>query len=366
MKAIYDIKEVCPVPPPYGGVTVYVMRLIERLTKDGFSVGGYYSVDCTDQTIIDSPMFDKWTWFQIIYYPFKIWKYLKETRPYKIVHSHFSLEGMLYLWTIMTMGRKKIVITVHNSMSENYLKTTSCVNKFFLKKMLKSPNVTWVAVSDQGKTQLENIEPSLLGRISIVPAYVPLTITEYSPLETSLQNYIDSHEKIISFYGHSFMTNEGVDVYGFQDALKLYSEIAQVDSSVGFVLCLSDTHEDAKIKELHSVATKLGVDNLIFWQIGALENVSSLWHQTDVYIRPTSTDGDSVAVREVLDEGVAVVASNVCWRPKGVITYIKGDNQDFFEKVTIALNRGKQNPNPDYTQYEKMKSIYQKILNERF
>ena len=34
----YDIKEICTIPPPYGGVTVYVKRLVEQLQKDGFSV----------------------------------------------------------------------------------------------------------------------------------------------------------------------------------------------------------------------------------------------------------------------------------------------------------------------------------------
>ena len=48
----YDIKEICTIPPPYGGVSVYVKRLIEQLQKDGFSVGGYYSESCVDGEII--------------------------------------------------------------------------------------------------------------------------------------------------------------------------------------------------------------------------------------------------------------------------------------------------------------------------
>ena len=93
----YDIKELCTLPPPYGGVTVYVKRLIGQLFKDGFTVGGYYSKSCSDKGIINSPMFDKWTWMQTGLLPIKIWKYLIETASYKIVHSHFSLEGMAYL-----------------------------------------------------------------------------------------------------------------------------------------------------------------------------------------------------------------------------------------------------------------------------
>ena len=106
----------------------------------------------------------------------------------------------------------------------------------------------------------------------------------------------------------------------------------------------------------------MGVDNKIFWQIGAINDIRSLWHQTNIYIRPTSTDGDSVAVREVLDEGVVVVASDVCWRPEGVVTYRYSDLNDFIEKVKANLCKEKSEPCPNYAIYNLMKSVYDNLL----
>ena len=127
-------------------------------------------------------------------------------------------------------------------------------------------------------------------------------------------------------------------------------------------MCLAETRDKEKISALHSLAKQLGIDNKIFWQIGAINNIRSLWHQTNIYIRPTSTDGDSVAVREVLDEGVVVVASDVCWRPEGVVTYRYSDLNDFIEKVKANLCKEKSEPCPNYAIYNLMKSVYDNLL----
>lgn len=366
MRSKYDIKELCPVPPPFGGCTVYVGRLIDRLTKDGFKIGGYYSTDCNDADIVNSKMFDKWTWMQLSRLPFKIWKYLYETWPYKIVHSHFSLEGMSYLWLIKSLCRKHIIVTVHNSMNDNYWTDTNPINRFFIKRMLKSKSVTWIAVSQQGKEQLERLSDNSDLHIEVVAAYVPKEKEDYKPLEAELEYYLKQHKKIISFYGHSFMKNEYKDVYGFRDAIQMYSTLSmESDDSIGMVICLSDQSDNDNINKLRKYAEELGVENKIYWQLGAIPNIKSLWINSDVYIRPTSTDGDSVAVREVLDEGAYVVASDVCTRPDGVICYRFGDNNDFISKVRHALSLPSKNGvTPNFEPYNRMKDIYDRILKK--
>ena len=349
----YDIKELCTLPPPYGGVTVYVKRLIGQLQKDGFTVGGYYSEFCTDKEIINSPMFDRWTWMQTALLPFKIWKYLVETAPYKVVHSHFSLEGMAYLWLLKTIGKKSIFVTVHNSMNADYYVKTNKVNRYFLNKMLQSTDVTWIAVSEQGKRQLYGFPINPVTPVYVIPAYIPVQDTNYTPLSENLQQYISSHDKIISFYGHSFMQNAGKDIYGFYTAIRMFSEM----------LCVADDSDARNIALLHGYAEKLEVDDKIFWQIGAIDNIRTLWHNTDIYIRPTSTDGDSVAVREVLDEGAAVIASDVCDRPEGVMTYKFGNDGDLANLILSNLTARKKDAVPDFSHYEKMKNLYSQVLN---
>lgn len=362
MKNKYDVKEFGFVPPPYGGVSVYVKRLINKLNADNYKVGGFY-LKTNDHALKISPLYDSWKWMQTYLFPIKIWEYLKIVRPYKIVHSHFSLEGMPYFWAIKNLAKKKIVITVHNSMVSNSYAQTNVVNRFFLNKMLRSKGVCWITVSEQGKEQLMSLPIQPIPPVHVIPAYVPIVDIYYTPLPADLQKYIDSHKNCIAFYGHSFMQNNGIDVYGFKSIIDVYADIVNsLNSQIGLVLCISDNHDVEKIKEMHEYAKSRGVNDFIYWQIGAIDNIRTLWKNVSIYVRPTSTDGDSVAIREALDEGTIVIASDVCKRPEGVITYRFGDEEDLLQKIAVNINYPKKKVKPNFKYYKMMKNIYDDLL----
>lgn len=358
----YSIKEFAFVPPPYGGVSTYVKRLIERMNDLGIVTGGYFLSNCHDKNIIMSDLYDEWKWMPTHLFFFRIFKYIFETRKYKVIHSHFSLEGMLYLWFLKLFCRKKIVITVHNSMVGDYVEKTNFINRYFLKKLASSSKVTWIAVSDQVKDSMLNLPLTFTSEINIVPAYIPPRRNAISNLSEELQLYIKSYEKIIVFYGHSFMSYLSQDVYGFQTALRMYASLTNDEQKrYGLVYCIANS-SDKELLELKSVAESLGILDKIYWQIGAIENMVDLWEQTDVYIRPTCTDGDSVAVREALDMGTQVVASDVSFRPDNVIKYPFGDDGRFVDAVRLAISKDKESMNIDDSHFIMMLNIYKSIL----
>ena len=286
------------------------------------------------------------------------------SQEYSVMTAHAELEGMAYLWIMKTIGRKRIIVTVHNSMNANYYMSTNQINRFFLNKMLQSPDVTWITVSEQGKQQLYAFPVKPATPVHVISPYIPVQDTEYVPLCENMQQYISSHDKIIAFYGHSFMQNAGKDIYGFYTAIRVFSGIiGKTDFNVGLILCIADNSDTENIALLHEYAEKLDIDDKIFWQIGAIDNIRTLWHNTDIYIRPTSTDGDSVAVREVLDEGVTVIASDVCERPDGVITYKFGNDEELENMILANLTVRKKDAVPDFSHYEKMKNLYSQVLN---
>lgn len=84
--------------------------------------------------------------------------------------------------------------------------------------------------------------------------------------------------------------------------------------------------------------------------------------KVNIYVRPTSTDGDSVAIREALDEGTIVIASDVCKRPEGVITYKFGDEKDLLQKISRNINSPKRKVKLNFKYYEMMKKIYDDLL----
>jgi glycosyltransferase involved in cell wall biosynthesis len=77
----------------------------------------------------------------------------------------------------------------------------------------------------------------------------------------------------------------------------------------------------------------------------------------DLMVRPTTSDGDSNAIREALHLNLPVVASDCVQRPDGVITYPMQEDHALAATVTRVLNdlEGERQklhllPRPDYAQ----------------
>ena len=83
-------------------------------------------------------------------------------------------------------------------------------------------------------------------------------------------------------------------------------------------------------------AGKLGAHALCVGEISH-ERCLGLLQEADVVVRSTFADGDAITVREALDLGVPVVASDTDFRPAGVVLFKKGDAADLAEKLTGVL-----------------------------
>lgn len=361
---MYQIKEFSPIPPPYGGVSVFIGRLIHKLNQDGITAGGYYTAENTEEDIIQSPLFDLFDWNANNSRFSKAISHLRRaisaSFKYSIIHIHG--QEMIYLPALMHLLKgQAIVATVHNAMIVDYYHSMSALNRWGFNHLARN-NVQWIAVSEQVRQELLKLPVSFNKPILVVPAYIPDDSTP-TLLPDSMQTYISHRDHILSFYGRSFMEYGGQDVYGFRTIIRAFGLIRRrVKSNIGLILCISDISNKGGIKELHNYAEIEGVDDCIYWQLGGLKGIRALWQSSDVYIRPTRTDGDSVAIRDVLAEGASVVASDVCPRPEGVVTYKFGDDSDLVEKVLSCINRVERKPIRDYSYYNQMKSIYLKLL----
>ena len=67
------------------------------------------------------------------------------------------------------------------------------------------------------------------------------------------------------------------------------------------------------------------------------ERCVSFLQEADVVVRSTFADGDAITVREALDLGVPVVASDTAFRPPGTVLFRKGDARDLLAKVRQVL-----------------------------
>lgn len=365
----YEILEYCLIPPPYGGATIHVKRLIEKLREEGHSVGGFYSQKNKENKLLaDSSLFYQESHcsssnkiLRAFHHINRGFDHIGIVRNFKVVHYH-GLENLELIWIFHKILKKKVLMTVHSSMIENFYRNTSRINRFFLKRLAAS-DIQWIAVSEEAKLAMQRLPFNFKNEIKVIPAYIPRETGINIPLSESMSRYISLHSKNLTFYAHSFMLNDGVDVYGFEAALRLYSELVkEYGEELGMVLCISDVSESDKMSRLHQLAREYGVDDKIYWQEGPIDNMYALWGHTDVYVRPTSTDGDSIAIREVLEAGRMVVASDVCDRPPGVINYRFGEEEDLIAKVKDALATPRKKKVLNWQPYEEVRGIIESML----
>jgi glycosyltransferase involved in cell wall biosynthesis len=81
-------------------------------------------------------------------------------------------------------------------------------------------------------------------------------------------------------------------------------------------------------------------ENLIY--LNRYVNFKNLVSQVDVYLRPTSSDGNSVATLEALSHGIPVVASDIVERDLGVVCYQTGNKKEFIEQIKHVLQNKKK------------------------
>jgi glycosyltransferase involved in cell wall biosynthesis len=79
---------------------------------------------------------------------------------------------------------------------------------------------------------------------------------------------------------------------------------------------------------------------------------------SDVFVRPTLEDGDSISVREALSLGVPVVASRVGTRPEGTMLFRTGSVTDLVARIEEALLQPEPAPASIRGSIDRLMSVY--------
>ena len=88
---------------------------------------------------------------------------------------------------------------------------------------------------------------------------------------------------------------------------------------------------------------------------------------SDLVVRPTNTDGDSLSIREAIFLGKPVITSDVVERPDGSILHRNRDVDDFEEKIIETLNSIKPEQNLHGSHHDSAYSaFYKRLLRELF
>lgn len=306
------------VPPPLGGVSVYCQRKIELEKKQGFSVFFYNSKSYTD-------------YIRLV---LKIW-YLKN----KNIDYEFevNITNPYVLFFIAFFGAASGSVFFDHNASRNY--------RTFLKKMMFYFYLSKVSSVKLVNEDIKKNYPAKLSKNFNFKVVSPYVRPSKSEVEAARMNMPERLKKetgstrniILNTAWKPIDTVSEPDLYGLLLTLDLYAVLCPQFEKYKFALIIGSTDESSYCKNIIAKAEALlQYENFMlvtegFNQLGVLDS-------TKIYLRLTKTDGDSLSVREALDFGCTVIASDVVARPEGVIN-VKLDYNDVLQTIIDQLNK---------------------------
>ncbi|MHB8865399.1 MAG: glycosyltransferase family 4 protein [Pirellulaceae bacterium] len=318
---------VSSIPPPFGGVTVHVERLSALLGEHGFSFRIYeqQGKSIPERNVVPLGRASG-----------AMLKFLL-TVPEPIVHLHTSsVSAIGVCLAILLWRKKKVLLTLHGEKPmRDYQGIRFPGVSLLLTHLLRKAHI--IAVSESIATWLRDIGVDD-SRLSVVPAFLPPS--ESQLLERNIPKVVlefaASHELLVGSQGWFGYFINGRHVYSFEMLLELIASICKERNDVGFYTVISGTYDQEHRKSIFAKRHTMGLDSK--WLI--IEDnfhAAALFKKSDLFVRPTITDGDAVSVRECLWLGVPVVASDAVQRPEGCVIHGNLDLKSLAECVTRVL-----------------------------
>jgi glycosyltransferase involved in cell wall biosynthesis len=342
-------------PPPYGGISIHVQQLQHLIDSREGCVAMVLDVESPPVQVKPGTIAPKGKadFFNILY------RTLKEST---CVHLHTN--GQNYKsWTIIAavgnlarLTKTTAVLTLHSGDSNVYMDSMKGMQRrLFLGSLKRYDRV--IAVNDSLKACLESLG-TLDGKVMMVPAYLGLVGSPASLPVGEFNDFLRNHSPVFSTI--VFFRPE----YGLETILQALAALHGEHPNAGLVIVGSGSG----VEMARALISQFGLDGRvhIIRDIDSPE-VYAILKESDVFIRATHYDGDSISVREALSLDVPVVATRTDFRPEGVATFAIGDAADLKSKLTGVLGGNEiQAGNVEKADYSHtLLSLYDKLHHER-
>ena len=300
-----------PWPEPKGGVSIHVRRFCERLKEGGASPG---LIDESRVVKSGIPNLRQMGYLT----------YLRLLAAHTIIHVHSgnSWVRLAHVVAGRLLGRK-VVLTVHSFRGSSATRLLTWLAAYLSTRV--------IAVS-------ADIARSLHGQVLVAPAFIRPVATELSASEQIRRRFDAwrSEGKIVMVANASRIVEyKGHDLYGLDLLVELF-ERPEIRSRYACWFAISAG--DPKQAEVVSAKEKLRELRAIdqFEIDFSSCDFSGLIEISDIFVRPTRSDGDAISIREALLLGRKVVASNCSVRPPSVILFESGNSEALADALAQA------------------------------
>jgi glycosyltransferase involved in cell wall biosynthesis len=350
-------------PPPFGGVSVHVYRLRELLLAKGIksTVLAVLSTPRTSEDILSIRAIHKWLWVLI---------------RYKCaVHIHVSTLDLRNAVSITAasllaeLTRNKLLLTVHGTAGIEVNRLDPLRNLVLRTALVGVYHYIAVGAPVEQNLLKLHIDAE---KMSIIPGFFPPVprMEDSEEIPQNIRDFMRNRTPVLTANAYAIDFHNGEDLYGVDLCVDLCSNLRQAYPQLGFIFCISNVaHDDYLSRLQNKIAASNLQDNFLF--VTHSYNFYVFLMQSDLFVRPTNTDGDAISVREALYFKVPTIASDVVPRPQGVILFKSRDIDDLTAKVHDALDnyssyKAELKSLEPQRNFEKILNIYSRIFGDKW
>ena len=334
-------------PPPVGGVTIHVKRLLYHLNQSKFVLLRNFKPNKVSCKYIHQVKYPFLEFFSLLF------------KRKRIIHLHSNNTKaflLLYLFGI----KHKIGVTLHN---KRLIHETSFIKRFIIKRFLQKASFIFLNDPQYKALLLEN-GFGTNKNMHLIPAFIPPGDNERAKIDDSILDFRNRHSFLISANASCLLLENGIDTYGFDLLIELIHELNQKKVNAGLIFCLPQMGNKGYYDLCLNKIKQYQLNDHILIFSNSLSNGFEIWELSDLFIRPTSTDIEGISVKEALLYKTPVIASDVCPRPVSAILFRNRDFDDLLKKtLDVVYKRTECNLQPDHIEnpVPRILQIYKEI-----
>jgi len=328
-------------PPPVGGVSVHLKRLTARLEAEGHRW----------RLFDDGPV-------RPLLLPGRLLGALLAARRegVRLVHVHSGNWRTRVLAALL--GRLlglPVVITLHSFRPLDNPRTAR------LARLALSQATTLVAVSGEVRHRcLEHgAHPA---RVHVQYAYLDPPATAEETLPPTVEAFLAGHSPVLAASAFRLRFHEGVDLYGLDLLMDLVHAVRDHHPRAGLVFVLPETGLPAYLEQCRAHLERLGLQEHFLLVTEPLD-FPALLRRSQLLVRPTTSDGDSLSLREALAVGCRALASDAAARPEGVEVFPNRDGTQLLGRTLELLDAPAPQPRGGQDGWPGLWRAYQAALH---
>ncbi len=334
-------------PPPPGGVAVHTERLCRLLHAQGYCVEAF---EMHTKRAVGANFPFAYHHGRGVCTMFLFLVACFARRP-DIIHIHLSTARRVFLLFPVIVALSalfRLILTVHSGSFSRRVAEATGAERWWLVRGFRSVNSV-IAVSRVNQEVLIREFGVAQNRIALIPAFL-----RPSAPETCSPSGSRPQRRVILASGYATPT------YFWEGLLEALQGLAMLDE---LVLAFYNQFDQPYFDNLVERTRRSGPFAVrLCRDLSADAFQRELAHAT-LFVRPTLTDGDSVALREALALGTRVVASDAVPRPPGCVLFRSRDVGDLREKLLLVSKMPVRSTPPDDCDFaQPILALYERVL----